>query len=454
MVVLGIDIGTTQIKSVLLDVHTKTILGTKTLPNNRMTSSVPSAYIQDPATIEASVRFLISHTARPIDAITITGQVHGLLYYDASNEAVSPLYTWLDGRSDVPLEDGKSPISRLYEKTGCRLKVGYALATHYAMLLADQIPPEAVGYTGILEYITSKLIHTRLDETDESSLAAFGAYTVETHSFDEKVLREVHPDSRFTPMKKAPSFSIAGKTKDGVKVTYPIGDNQAGFIGSVPDHRTTCFLSIGTSGQLSVFTPKPTYIPNMELRPYFDIGFLQVGATLSAGKAYETVCHFIQSILNFHPNKSWTEDEVYTLMEHLALEGESFTDPLILKPTFNGTRADAQCRGSLENIGFDNLTPHNLVRATIEGIVEELYAYAKSMKEEFKTVQRCIATGGALKRSRAFQKSVRSIFNMSVDLPAIEEGPALGAAMHAAIALGSLQMEQLPLFLASITYAT
>ncbi len=47
------------------------------------------------------------------DGIGFTGQMHGMLYVDASGMAVSPLYTWQDGSGEIPLEDGRTCVEIL-----------------------------------------------------------------------------------------------------------------------------------------------------------------------------------------------------------------------------------------------------------------------------------------------------------------------------------------------------
>lgn len=65
-----------------------------------------------------------------METIGLTGQMHGILYIDEDGNCVSPLYTWQDGRGNLPEFDGKSVVCLVKEETGFSISTGYGLATH------------------------------------------------------------------------------------------------------------------------------------------------------------------------------------------------------------------------------------------------------------------------------------------------------------------------------------
>ena len=71
----------------------------------------PVGKAQDPEKIwrivKGCIDVLLEEHGDPA-CIGITGKMHGMLYVDACGEAVSPLYTWQDGRGNLPLGDGRS----------------------------------------------------------------------------------------------------------------------------------------------------------------------------------------------------------------------------------------------------------------------------------------------------------------------------------------------------------
>ena len=117
MKIMGIDIGTTTVSIVLTDTETGKQLARETVEHNSfLQSSRPEQKIQDPWQIYEIVRELLAKMQGEHglpDGIGFTGQMHGMLYVDASGMAVSPLYTWQDGSGEIPLEDGRTCVEIL-----------------------------------------------------------------------------------------------------------------------------------------------------------------------------------------------------------------------------------------------------------------------------------------------------------------------------------------------------
>jgi sedoheptulokinase len=94
----------------------------------------------------------------------------------------------------------------------------------------------------------------------------------------------------------------------------------------------------------------------MELRPFLGQGYLHVGATLTAGKAYETLHDLIASILR-SAGMDISDEAVFDLMKK---EGKNKGIPgaLSVDTRFNGSRKDRISRFDrarhLENLTFGN----------------------------------------------------------------------------------------------------
>ncbi len=441
MVSLGIDIGTTNITVLALDLDTAAILESHSLPNPRMRTTDQFSYLQDPYAIEAAVRTLLSRLHQPYACAAVTGQVHGILYVDKIGNAVSPLQTWLDRSALEPIE-GTCAQQRLLDRCGKTMPNGYGFVTHYANRLRKRVPETAVGFTGILEYITSRLVGKPLWKSDPSSLATFGAYDPVTKSHDRDIVKEMMGETDLLFPSPADAYEPAGTFGDGIAVGYPVGDNQAGFLGVVADPLSSCLVSIGTSGQLSLYSPTPICPASMELRPFLDEGYLQVGATLTAGKAYETLEKFIHSLLNAYGSTTLDHEQVFSVMKKAALDEPMSHDALIVNTTLSGTRRDGSLRGSILDIGLDNLTLGNLVRGTVDGIIRELLDFTVDQDAVFSSVRTVVATGSAVRKNQLFPQSLASQFKKQVLIAEVEDGSAVGAALIAAISAGRLTRRQ------------
>lgn len=440
---VGLDIGTTNISMVVLDLNGGTLLPARSIPNVQLQTGESYAYAQDPHAIESAVRTLLLQVKEPIGSLCVTGQVHGIVYYDASGIAVSPLYTWLDRRA-MEQVDGMDSQQLLFEKTGVHLPCGYGLLAHYANRRLKNVPAEAVGFCGILEYITSRLVGKTIDKSDPSCLGPFGAFDPVSSRFNDRVIEEVFglKESRF--LDACSPFELAGYTPEGIPVAFPVGDNQAGFFGMVSDWPHSALVSMGTSGQISLFSTSPVCPASMELRPFLGEGYLHVGATLTAGKAYETLHHCIASIISSAGMKI-SDEAVFELMKK---EGKSHGIPgsLAVDTRFNGSRKEPNARGSVSSIQLDNLTLGNLVVGTIDGIVDELYQFSVEASEVFQAMERIIATGSSVRKNFLFQEALDRKFKLPTSIAQVDDGAGLGAALIGAVAAGMLSKQEAKAF--------
>ena len=102
--------------------------------------------------------------------------MHGMLYVDACGEAVSPLYTWQDGRGNLPLGDGRSSAEQLKD-AGCGAAAGgYGLTTHYYLMKNDQLPANAAKMTTISDYIAMRLTERRTPVLGADMAASWGCF--------------------------------------------------------------------------------------------------------------------------------------------------------------------------------------------------------------------------------------------------------------------------------------
>lgn len=430
---VGICIGTTNITITPYRVGQEEAPTTSSLPNPRFLSGEPYSYCQDPWAIEEAVYNLLKGVKGRVTSITVTGQVHGILYYDKEGRALSPLYTWLDQRG-VEKVEVITTQQLLYNESGCHLPAGYGLLTHYANRRMGKVPARAVGFCGILEYISGRLIGHPLEASDPSTLATYGGWDVVGQNYNRNLLKVVLGGDSPQFLSVAPPFSIAGYTPEGVAVAYPVGDNQAGFLGMVDGWSLAALVNVGTSGQISFYSEGEKGHPSLELRPFFEKGFLHVGATLTAGKTYETLQKFVKGIL-YSGGLHLTDDEVYRLMGGAARGiGES---PLRVDPRLTGSRLEALARGSIENITLDNFNLGNLVLATVDGIIRELLDYT------FFEVEKFVATGSTFIKNELFTTSLERQSGKEVVVARLDDGAGFGAALIGALATEELSLERL-----------
>ena len=162
MKTIGLDIGTTTISAVVLDAEKKQVLQSKTVSNGSFIST-PDEWqkIQDVSVFLPKAEALLDELldAHPdVKAIGLTGQMHGILYLNENRECISPLYTWQDGRGDLPVFDGKTTVEWIKEKLGLPAATGYGLVTNLYHTKTGQVPEGSCWICTAEDYLGMKHI--------------------------------------------------------------------------------------------------------------------------------------------------------------------------------------------------------------------------------------------------------------------------------------------------------
>ena len=107
MKAIGIDLGTTSISGILYDVSSKNLIKSLSKNSNAfIPTDNPWEKIQNAEKIIGVATEIINELVdTDVAVIGVTGQMHGIVYYDNNGLAVSPLYTWQDGRGDLPYKN-------------------------------------------------------------------------------------------------------------------------------------------------------------------------------------------------------------------------------------------------------------------------------------------------------------------------------------------------------------
>ena len=428
MKILGLDIGTTTVSAVV--VEDGQVLSSLTRPNGAFLTGVESwEKSQNPAVIRrtalSSVEALFEQYP-DIGRIGVTGQMHGIVYLDAQGEPVSPLYTWQDGRGELPLADG-TYVSFLKDRTGYPVATGYGLVTHYYNLNNGLVPENAVVFCTIHDYIAMILAGQTTPVTDPSDAASFGFFKVEQGEFDLNALKAVGIDPAMLPaLAKTPKI---GTYKDKADVFVAIGDNQASFLGSTAGNLHCMLANVGTGSQFSVYSEEYLHCEGLETRPFPGGGYLLVGASLCGGRAYALLENF------FRMTGRMLGCEVGSAYDAMAalLEGsEKPGDVPVVTPLFQGTRQDPSLRGSLSGLSTENFTPLHLIWGMMEGMTDELYQmYRLYLASGGKPVA-LMGSGNGLRKNKYLQRCFSDAFGQALVMSQCNEEAATGAAVFAA----------------------
>lgn len=431
MKALGLDIGTTTISAAVLDREDGAVCDAKTIANQCFIDRGNEwERIQDVDRIMEKALAVANEmvdTYEDIETIGLTGQMHGILYFDEDGNSVSPLYTWQDGRGNLKEDGGRSVVEEIRDVCGIWAASGYGLVTHIYNRRHGLVPENAVGFCTISDYLGMKLtgrkkplMHSGIAESTglfDGQKACYLTDALEKMGMGEDLgmLPEVRED-----------FAKLGEFR-GRPVTAALGDNQASFLGSAGFTPNAVLVNMGTGGQISILSDQYFTAPGIEARPFVHGRYLLAGSALCGGRAYAILEKFFRA---FASEIGAGDEPLYDVLGRLADKGASVEDPMVAVTTFSGTRVDPTLRGSISNISEDNFTPASLTCAIMNGMAEELYRMYETIHEGTGiTADHLIASGNGLRMNPRLQQIFSRRFNADLTMSRYKEEAACGAAV-------------------------
>lgn len=469
--ILSIDLGTSKLCAAVVDMATGRPVAIHSCANDTDIPDLPGdLHEQDPVRTRDLIFELIRQVladdavaGMPIDAIGISGQMHGVLLVDRDLRPLTNLITWRDRRT---AREGAGGIDEslallgpeVEQRTGCRLAVGYGAATVRWLDRNDQLPVGCTALT-IAGYIAASL--TGVPSIDETHAASWGVLDVSRGEWDEDCISRLGLRPGILPPIK-PAGTPLGEVTPAVReslgiagpavVCSPVGDCQASVIGCAGFSPDTIVINIGTGAQVSVphkkgdrhlfqAQNKRCLSPFLDLWPMPFGGYLQLGAALCGGWAYAYLRRFFGDAVRGLSGVELDDDSVYERMNALAASAEPGAGGLIADTRFSGTRQDKSITGSISGITTTNLTPANLSLAILEGIVRDLHSMYLTSSSPHAT--RLIASGNAVRRNPVLRSAIARIFGLECLTSTVPEEATRGAAYAAAVGAELASREQI-----------
>lgn len=408
MKAIGIDIGTTSICGVLIDAETGSVIkSTAKNSNSFLSGCAPWEKAQSvDKIISAASEILESFIDKSVAAIGVTGQMHGILYTDLKGNAVSPLYTWQDGRGNLPY-NGTTYAKHLGSFSG------YGNITDFYNRQNSIRPNSAAYHCTIQDYFVMQLCALNKPIMHSSNAASLGCYNLKQNKFDYPYDGEITTE-----------YAVAGTYKN-IPVSVAIGDNQASVFSTLKNE-TDVLVNVGTGSQISTVSSRPAASPDIETRPYFENKYLLVGAALCGGRAYSALKDLYSEIINYAAKAD--SDEVYGIMDKMLLNVTSSS--LRADTRFAGTRLSEEICGSITGITTENLTAANLTNAVLCGMADELLNMYRQMETKSSGV---VGSGNGIRKNAALIRIFEEKLNSKMKIPAHLEEASFGAALFALI---------------------
>ncbi len=438
MYFIGIDLGTSAVKILLMDkdgIIKKSVSREYPIsfPRPGWSEQNPEDWYEQ---TKDGLRELLSDIDKTkVKGIGFGGQMHGLVVLDKDDNVIRPAILWNDGRTVQETEYLNQEIGKdkLSDYTA---NIAFAGFTAPKILWMKKHEPENFKRISKImlpkDYIAYKL--TGIHCTDPSDASGTLLFDVKNKCWSKEMMAICGVTEEQLPTVYE-SYQVVGTVKEDivkefgldkdVKVVAGAGDNAAAAVGTGTVGEGKCNVSLGTSGTIFISSKKFRVDKNNALHSFAhaDGNYHLMGVVLSAASC----------------NKWWMEDILRTT--DFAGEQKNInnlgTNQVYFLPYLMGERSphnDPNARGAF--IGMTMGTSRkDMTLAMMEGVafaIRDSYEIAKSLGIDVERTKMC--GGGA--KSPLWRKILANILNLKVDILAVEEGPALGGAMLAAVGCG------------------
>ena len=428
---IGIDIGTTTISVVVVDIDSLTVVRSETIKNDSfMSTDHPWERIQDVQKILAKAKAVLEEMLRSFDdvsSIGLTGQMHGIVYVDQYGKAISPLYTWQDGCGTLPDFNGRSICDILTKDYKVSAATGYGMITYLYHSKKGLVPPTAAAICTIADYLGMVLTGRPAPLVHISQAAGMGLYDHNNQVFLKEILEKNGVNPELVPQVTSEVTSLG--TYQGIPVFVSLGDNQASFLGTVQDGNNTVLVNVGTGAQISVLSDHYFEGHGIEARPLTKDSYLLVGATLCGGAAFAALEQFFR---RYAVAAGAPDVPQFEIMKGLLEQQDHQSAAWTVKTSFLGTREDPNDTGVISDISIANFHPAALIRGTLNGMAKELYDLYCVLKEQAGISRsKFVSSGNGIRRNIFLQKILSNLFDMPLTVECREEEAAFGAAISA-----------------------
>jgi len=475
---LSIDVGSTSVTAVIIDIEAKLVVGSSTTGNTaEITSAQDKKIGRSEWDLERMTDLAVTNAANLIQstkaqpaAIGITGQQQGLQLLDGDMNTVGSFISWQDQRSKdlisnsgagenrtyldamgelggASIEDGGLPA---FDNTGCPIVTGYTAPNLYWLKANNELPTSISKIHGTTapEFVVSRLTGTR-PVTDPTDAVSWGVYDLSKMDWNYQLIDSLGLDrSLFSNL--ADSCSPAGQltpvmaTKLGAKAGIPVsvasGDHQCSFAGTVADYDNTVAINIGTGGQASVYVDKPTPRGWLELRPYIQSGYLLAGVGVVGGRTFRTLRDFFNNSSRVIAGYELDPDVLYEKLVELAADVPAGAEGVVVEPLFTGSRSNPLAKAAITELTPGTFTPGHMARALFEAMAAQLAdSYREAAKLGAGTRSVLVGSGNGLKLNPVLRESLETELGMPIQLGRHNEEAAIGAALCAAVADGSFK---------------
>ncbi|MDQ0617398.1 xylulokinase [Arthrobacter globiformis] len=422
-IVVGVDSSTQSCKVLAVDAETGDVITSGAAAHPDLTAVDPSVWTS--ALREAWHSAGADRLGSSVSAAGIAAQQHGMVALDSSGTPVHDALLWNDTRS-------APDAARLRDELGPEQWVDAVNLVPVASFTISKLAWLAQNEPDAASRVEQVVLpHDWLNGamggefiTDRSDASGTGYFSPVTNSYRTDLLERFFGRVPRLPRVVA-SNEQAGTVQngwgiDGAVLAAGAGDNAAAALG-LGLRPGEVVVSIGTSG--TVFTTTPSAMPDHTgaIAGFADAagGHLPLLAMLNSARVMAATATMLGVDL--------------ATLDSLAQAAGSDAGGLTFLPYLDGERSPnlSHATGSLAGLTRSNMSPENLARASVLGVLNSLADGIDVLRQSGGAPDKVLLIGGGSK-SQALRQAAATIFNLPVEIPTTREYVALGAAKQAA----------------------
>ncbi len=433
---LGIDIGTSGVKAVVLD-EGGAVVGqgvaalTVQRPQPLWSEQDPEAWWQ---ATTAAVQAIDPAVRRAVRGVGLAGQMHGATLLGEDDRPLRPAILWNDGRSAAECVGLESAVPDLRTITGNIAMPGF---TAPKLLWVKAHEPDLFAKIGVVllpkDYIRLRMTGDKASDLSDSAGTLW--LDVANRRWSDTVLAACDLTQAQMP-RLFEGTEVTGHLRPDIAAlwgmgTVPVaaggGDNAAGAAGVGVVRDGDALLSLGTSGVVFVATDSYRANPDRAVHAFChclsDL-WHQMSVHLSAASCIDWVARLTGA------------SGAAELFQRAEAAGPA-AGPELFLPYLSGERTphnDVAVRGAFLNL--DNETDGDrLAQAVLEGVAFALSDGLDALTQAGTHVARLSVIGGGARSSYWGRIIAAALDTPLVYLKGGEVGPALGAARLAQVAI-------------------
>ncbi len=448
---IGIDIGTSGTKSLLIDADGNILAESSSayavsMPKPQWTEQDPELWWN--ATLK-TVRAVVKQSrVKPaeVKAIGLSGQMHGSVFLDKRNSVIRPALLWNDQRTAAECEEitraagGRNELIRMVANpalTGFTAPKILWLRNHepkhFERLTRVLLPKDEIRRRLTGEFAT--------DASDASGMLLldvvhrrWSTELLGKLQLDPTLLADVYESEQVTGSLLPEIAGQLGLTSD-CKVVAGAGDCAAGAVGNGIVRKGILTASLGTSGVIFVHCDEPQYDTLGRLHTFCHAvhgKWHMMGVTLSAAGSLQW---FVSNVCAELAARRGTDPFQALIAE--AANTEPGSSGLLFLPYLAGERtphADPAARGAFVGLTAAHQRGH-LARAILEGVAMSLRESLEIMRNLNVPIKELRVSGGGAK-SPQWRQILADVMNQTACTINAEQGPAFGVALLAAVGDG------------------